>query len=251
MDILIKNGCGNPSGCSIAGVVYTTLYTDLYTPWYNKLQALASAIDERSGEVAVAQDMIDQIEERINKTHDVLDFESYIGEELWLEFIPYRREDTYNNSNFCVYDSMSNSEIIDLARQFVAYATKELYKSAELQHSISSTLYNLLIIPEFAGLRDNFDVGVWIRVIIDDVPYNLRLLEYTVDWENYGNIEVTFSDIDNWASGYSDLSSVLNSAKSMSTSYGATIRQAERGNTAASMLAEDLNLTLTCSGKKG
>lgn len=242
MDILIRNGCGNPSGCSIGGVNYNTLYTNLYQPWYRKLIALQAEMDTRASEVATIQNMMDQIEQLISKTQDELDFESFVGEELWLEFIPYRREYTYTNGNY-ISDGLSNAEIINLATDFVSQATKELYKSAELQHSISSTLYNLLIIPEFSGLVDNFDVGVWIRVNIDGSVYLLRLLEYTVDWGNYSTIDVQFSDIDNWASGYSDLYSVISSARSMATGVGTIQRQAERGNTAASLLSRDLDLT--------
>lgn len=242
IDILIRNGCGNPDGCSIGGATYTTLYTSLYQPWYNKLQAIQAEMDLRSTEVATVQNMMDQLEQLITKTQDELNFEDFIGETLWREFVPYRREQTYTNSNF-ISDGQSNAELIKLGTEFLSQATKELYKAAELQHSISSTLYNLLIIPEFSGLVDNFDTGVWIRVNIDETIYLLRLLEYTVDWGNYSTIDVQFSDVDNWSSGYSDLYSVINSARSMATGVGTIQRQAERGNTAASLLSQDLDLT--------
>ena len=243
LDVLIEQGCGNPDGTTIGGVVWTDAYTDIYQPWYQKLTALRDEIDTRAAEIDTVQIMLDGLTEHITSTHDALDFEGFVGTALWEEFISYRREDTYSNTNF-ISDGLSNAEIIEYARQFIEQASVELYKSSVLQHSISSSLHNLLIMPEFAGLVNHFDVGVWIRILVDEKPYRLRLLEYTIDWDNNETIDVRFSDVDQWSDGFSDVRSVLQSAKSMTTSYKATVRNAERGAAASTWFDDGVNASL-------
>lgn len=241
IDVLIQQGCGNPDGTTTGGITWDA-YNELYLPWRNKLLALEDEIAVRTAEVDTVLDMIDQVESRINETHNILDLETYLGETLWKEFIPYRREDEYTNTNF-ISDGLTNAEIITLSREFINLASKELYKSAELQHSISSTLHNLLIMKEFQPLADNFDVGVWIWVIIDDKPYKLRLLEYTIDWDASDKIDVEFSDVSHWASTYTDLQSVLNSARNMTTTYGALTRKADEASTKMKWFDDGINAT--------
>ena len=241
IDVLIQQGCGNPDGTTTGGITWDA-YNELYLPWRSKLLALEDEIAIRTAEVDTVLDMIDQVESRINETHNILDLETYLGETLWKEFIPYRREDEYTNTNF-ISDGLTNAEIITLSREFINLASKELYKSAELQHSISSTLHNLLIMKEFQPLADNFDVGVWIWVIIDDKPYKLRLLEYTIDWDASDKIDVEFSDVSHWASTYTDLQSVLNSARNMTTTYGALTRKADEASTKMKWFDDGINAT--------
>ena len=83
-----------------------------------------------------------------NTTQDNLNFEKYLGTDLLNEFNSFRREDKYSNDNY-ISDGLSNSEIFKKAQEFIDTAEKEIYKSAELQHSISCSLKNLLIIQKF------------------------------------------------------------------------------------------------------
>ena len=76
------------------------------------------------------------------KIQSALNFHDFLGEELWLDFAAYRRDDTYSNSNY-ISDGLNNKELFDKAREFLEIAQKEIYKSATLQHTISSNLKNL------------------------------------------------------------------------------------------------------------
>ena len=68
---------------------------------------------------------------------------------------------------------------------FLDAASREIYKAANYQHSISSTLYNLLIMKEFVPIVDYFEVGNWIRIEIDGEIYKLRLVSYEIDYDNF------------------------------------------------------------------
>lgn len=156
-----------------------------------------------------------------------LDLQKYLGTDLWNLFYSYRREDDYNNSNYSS-TGLNNTELIKRATELFKAAQRELYKAGNLQYSINTTMGNLLALPEFKPIVDKFEVGNFIKVGIDEKVYSLRLLSYQVDYDNLSEIPVEFSTVEKIYSGYSDVESVLQSAKSMSTSYSSVKDQVNK-----------------------
>ena len=238
----------------------SNLYENLYLPYYNKLNAIEAEIKIREDEIGiilgtydndnnlVVQGLQTYIEKCVERIQDVLDFEKYLGNELWLEFCTYRREDKYSNENY-ISDGLDNTELFKRALEFFEVAEKEIYKSSESKHSISTTLNNLLSIPKFKNLVKSFNTGNWIRVRIDEKIYKLRLLEYSIDFGDFNNISVEFSDVTKIKNGVSDVKSVLSQASSMASSYSSTKRQASKGAKSNSVLNDwvesGLNATKT------
>ena len=201
----------------------------LYQTYYAKLIDIESEIKTREGHISIVDKFINDIEYFMNQTHKVLDFQNYLGDELWKEFVLYRREEKYQNNNY-ISDGLNNSELINKATEFIKTATQELYKASELQYSISSSLKNLLVIQKFKPILNSFAVGNWLRVSIDDVVYKLRLLSYEVDFDNLENLQVEFSDVYRTYNGISDQSSIMNTMSQIATSYGATQKQSTQGS---------------------
>ena len=156
-----------------------------------------------------------------------LDLQGYLGTDLWNLFYSYRREDDYNNSNYSS-TGLNNTELIKRATELFKAAQRELYKAGNLQYSINTTMGNLLALPEFKPIVDKFEVGNFIKVGIDEKVHSLRLLSYQVDYDNLSEIPVEFSTVEKIYSGYSDVESVLQSAKSMSTSYSSVQDQVDK-----------------------
>lgn len=237
IDILTEQGIANNQTWADRN---PNLYESLYIPYYNKLGYIEEEIKIRENEIAIIIGSFDSEGERIshgmqtllnaerNEIHKKLNFEEYIGSDLWLEFSAYRREDTYRNDNY-ISDGLNNAELFENARKFIEVAQKEIYKSATLQHSISASLKNLLVIKEFDSIVDYFEVGNWIRIKTDNGLYRLRLLEYEIDFENLSSISVTFSDVSTIRDGTSDLNSIINQAASIASSYSSTKHQAQKG----------------------
>lgn len=259
LDILIEQGVGNKDS---QGYLETgsqgSLYSELYVPYYNKLMAIESEMTIRESEVGIILGEYDvngnliesglqtNIENLKIQIQDSLNFQNYLGEDLWLQFCAYRREDKYSNSNY-ISDGLNNAELFARALEFYEVAENEIFKSAELQHSISATLNNLLAIPKFKSLVDSFNVGNWIRVRIDDYIYKLRLVKYEISYGDFDNISVEFSDVAKIKNGYSDLEDVLSDASSMASSYDGIKRQANLGNQARDMIRQWLNEGLDAS----
>ena len=208
------------------------LYDVLYTPYYEKLLACKE-------EKAVRQSSIDELQAQLNEKEGQrtviqkeLDFESFLGE-YYVEFSSYRRETVYSNENY-ICTGLSNAEIIAHAKQFIEVAKEELIKSCEQQITITATLYNLLLIPEFASLVDKFETGNWLRICVDGVLYRLRLLDYEINYDDLNNLNVTFSNaqkIKEWNVD-NEFQSVFESAKSMGQTYGYVAKQADKGSVA-------------------
>ena len=248
LNVLIEQGAGSNSVTDSAA----TLYDNYYTAYYNRLTALQSEIDsraedittlignvtydEKSNPTVLAAGLQQDIEAILEDIKNTLNLQMYLGDELWKELCIFRREDEYSNENFTA-DGLSSSEMITRALEFISKAKKEIYKSATLQHSISATLNNLLVIPEFKPLLSYFSVGNWIRVRVDDEVYRLRLVNYEIDFSDLSTLAVSFSDVTQTADGLSDVTSILAKASSLNSSFGAVAKQAEQGKEAAGYLS--------------
>lgn len=226
LDILVEQGVSDATSWSGSN---PNLYNKFYMDYYHRLQALEKEMALREKEIGYVTALTDSIESERQKIQETLNFENYIGKDLWKVFCSYRRDDLYSNNNY-VSDGLSNAELFKNAREFIDTAEKEIFKSANLQHSITATLKNLLVIKEFQKLVEYFAVGNWIRIEVDEIIYKLRLLKYEIDYEDLSNINVDFSDVEKIRDGVSDAESVLSQAASIATSYDSVKRQANKGN---------------------
>lgn len=237
IDTLIEQGVGSKETWSGQK---PNLYNDLYVPYKQKLTAIGSEIAVRESEINLVTGVYDEngdlktaglqscLKDVINDIRDKLNFQDYIGNDLWLELCSFRREDKYSNDNY-ISDGLNNAELMAKASEFIEVANKEIYRSAELQHSISASLKNLLVIDKFSPIVDDFRIGNWIRVMIDDEVYKLRLVGYSIDYESLDSISVSFSDTVRAKSSVMSVKDVISSASSMATSYSSVQRQAKQG----------------------
>lgn len=258
LDILIEQGIADRETWADHD---PDMYRDLYVPYYQKLNAIQDEIKVREEEIEVIAGVYDSdgdlaahgvqtfLGEIRNAIQDTLNFEKYLGEELWLQFVSYRREDTYSNSNY-ISDGLNNSELFQNALDFIEVATKEIYKSATLQHSITASLKNLLVMKEFEPLLDMFEVGNWIRIKVDGKVYKLRIIEYEINYDDLQQLNIRFSDVKMAQGTETDIESVIQQAASMATSYDAVIRQASNGQKGNDRLNDWVNKGLALTKMK-
>ena len=237
LDILIEQGISDRETWADNN---PDLYTVMYIPYYNKLRWIQEELVLRESELEtvygkydkddtlIAPGMLSILSEERDRIQSALNFQDYLGGDLWKEFSAYRREDTYSNSNY-ISDGLDNAELFQNALEFIEDAKKDIFKSANLQHTITATLKNLLVMKEFKPIVDGFSTGNWIRCRVDGKVYKLRLLDYEINFDDPGNLSVTFSDVKNLSDGISDLASIQAQAQSMASSYDAVSRQASKG----------------------
>ena len=198
-----------------------------YDIYHTRLQYIQDEIVTRTAQLKTIKSIKEKIENYRDATKSILNFQDFLGERLYNIFCSYRREDTYQNQNF-ISDNLDNSTIMKKAGDLIDFAQKELYKCSNLQFEVTGNLNNLLALPEFSSIFDDFEVGNWIHMSVDDKVYNLRLLSYEISFDEIQNISVEFSTVEKIWSGSSDIQSVLKSAGSIAGSYSNTQQQLNR-----------------------
>lgn len=260
IDMMVQQGVSSNSTSSIYGINTKVLYENVYVPYYNKMNAIQDEIKVREDELytvegkynnqnQLVQDGIQiEIERIITEVQDALNFKNYIGVDLYKEFSSFIRMDKYSNDNY-ISDGLNNTDLMKNAIEFITVATKELFKSATLQHSITGTIKNFLRMKEFEPVTNNFKNGNWICVGIDDKVYQLRIIEYEIDFSDTQNISVTFSDIIKLPDGMSYYERLEEAASKMATSYNGVVRQSiintDFKNKMNEMITKGLSMTNT------
>lgn len=237
IDMLIDSGVGDPNH---------EFYTSIYLVYYNKKLEVDKEIQVREAQIKEQEDKEAKYEKQRDNIQSELNFEKYLGKDLYSEYCLYRREDTYQNDNY-ISDGLSNSEILSKAEELLEVAQKEIVKASELQVDLSTDVGNIWTIDEFKDVLDQWICGNWIRVICDDDIYKLRLLNYTIKDSDFSKISCDFSSVLKVSDGISDIKSVLDSAKSMAGSYESVKRQAknaqETGKTVSEWVEHGMNAT--------
>lgn len=237
IDMLIDSGVGDPNH---------EFYTSIYLVYYNKKLEVDKEIQVREAQIKEQEDKEAKYEKQRDNIQSELNFEKYLGKDLYSEYCLYRREDTYQNDNY-ISDGLSNSEILSKAEELLEVAQKEIVKASELQVDLSTDVGNIWTINEFKDVLDQWICGNWIRVICDDDIYKLRLLNYTIKDSDFSKILCDFSSVLKVSDGISDIKSILDSAKSMAGSYESVKRQAknaqETGKTVSEWVEHGMNAT--------
>lgn len=192
------------------------IYDNLYIPYKNKLEAIEAEMSVREDEIKTVSDLEKNADGLSSAVKTGLNLKSFLGDELWLEFSAYRREDKYDNSNYAS-DGLSNAEMLSQAVELIGFARDAIQNAYETQYSIKTTLNNLLHIEKFAPLVDHFSLCNWIRIRIDGQIYRLRLVEYEVHIDDFSEIDVDFADARRWNTSSGGIINAIKNAGTQST----------------------------------
>jgi len=190
------------------------LYNVIYVPTKQKLDAVQAEMVVREGEVNLVNNFVNTLfNTYITGTQTALNFENYLGAANWVELNSFRREASFSDNNYVsttfrrkfsysdsqfISDSLTNSEIVQRAYEFLVQAEQKMAENNKYSYQISSSLKNLLVIPDFNKLRSMFKCGNWMRVKAKDgALYKLRLISYEMNFDNPESLTVSFSDVSN------------------------------------------------------
>lgn len=205
---------------------YVNFYSGRIVDIQNEIKTRESQI-EAVNAIYNTEKSTGEIQDIVNSVKAELDLENYLGEDLYMLWYSYRREDDYSNDNYSS-TGLDDVTLIKRATELVEAAQKELYKAGNLQYSLSATMGNLLALDGFKPIKDKFEVGNFIKVGIDDKVYSLRLMSYETDFDSIQDMPVEFSTVEKVYTGYSDVQSVLDASRSMATSYSSVKDQADK-----------------------
>lgn len=269
LNILVQEGHGTPTkkDPETGSDVVDEFYEDIYLPYWNNQNAVHDELVRRQsgkepdGSISTRTDGYGEpyatanvdywinilgydpevygdqaigegsLEARKREIQSILDFKKYLGDEDYNIYCAYRREQTYSNPNY-ISVGLNNAEIFEKAQEYWEAANRELTKASTPQYTVKCNLYNLLPTDGYETFRDKLVLGNWLRVIADDQLFRLRLLSYSIDFNDFTTVDVEFSNVTKIGNIMTDIESILSSAKAMSSSYGYTANQASAGNNA-------------------
>ena len=223
---------------------------NLYKQNLQDLKDVTAEYNVRQREIDSATDIYNSIKEERNAIQEQLDMDNFFTVDEWKSIDNYVKEETYTNDNYIVTDQEDDSERFEIERQLYEAAWKDLSKKCRPQYQYSATLSNILTIPEFKDFVKYFELGNFIRMETDyDTIVRLRIISFTVNYNDTQTIEVTFSDAIRVKDVYEDAASIQAQANSAAMSfqfnkdqYDKTVKQ---GNFVAEMRKYGLDVATT------
>lgn len=193
---------------------------NLYQQNLEDLNNVTAEYNKRKSEVDSATEVYNFIIAERNAVQSQLDMDKWVTKDEWKTLDSYVVEETYSNDNYITTDNTTDTERFDIERQLFDVAWKDLSKKCRPQYQYSSTLSNVLTIPQFKGFLKYFQLGNFIRMATDyDTVIKLRLISFTVDYNDTSKIDVTFSDAIRVHDIYEDASSIQAQANSAAMSF--------------------------------
>lgn len=193
---------------------------NLYQQNLEDLNNVTAEYNKRKSEVDSATEVYNFIIAERNAVQSQLDMDKWFTKDEWKTLDSYVVEETYSNDNYITTDNTTDTERFNIERQLFDVAWKDLSKKCRPQYQYSSTLSNVLTIPQFKGFLKYFQLGNFIRMATDyDTVIKLRLISFTVDYNDTSKIDVTFSDAIRVHDIYEDASSIQAQANSAAMSF--------------------------------
>ncbi len=185
--VLMQKGYGDASKSE---------YKTLYLPVYNILQNINAEIAIRESQIAELENQKIDLNVQMQTIVSMVDIQNNFTEEQWLYLSKFIREETLNDSNYVVTDSMTQEEALDMQKSFLDFGNNQLLKVSQPQFSFSMDMANIFAIPEFKNQLDKFALFNYITVLIrDDYYMKVKILSFDIDFEDKKNFSVTFGSI--------------------------------------------------------
>jgi len=203
---------------------YNGVFDTIKNFFSTRLGYINDEIKTRETEISNVTSMIDALEKIVNDTHKKMDINNFlVSDRLKSEWMSFRREQDYTNTNFVSTD-LDSEELINRAREFINLATQEIDRASREIYTINGKVNNLMLIPEFKDLWDKFDVFNWITYKVDDKIFRLRILSYQIEFNenSISTIDVEFSNAVEGLTAvnpFETTKQILGQARSVSNSY--------------------------------
>ncbi len=184
---------------------------------------------------------------KMNAISKLIEMREVLTDEQWAALSPLIREDEYTDDNFLLTSYESEDERLDICRQLMEEANKELKTLSQPSLEFSMTMANILALPEFEPLMkdEQFALGNFIRIELrPGLVKRTRLLECSINFDDlsdfnctFGNLITTKSEIDLHAEL---LSQAVQAGKTVATAAGTWQAGADKANKLEEAIASGL-----------
>lgn len=182
---------------------------DRYLENYNKLMDIQSEIRKAESEAHTLKIKLEYYNTQMNEISKELALEKNFTPEQIKNLNPFIREDQLKDDHYLVTSIDDDKAAFEVKQELLKSADKELAKISQPQLSFSMSLANILDIPAFEPLLNNFETGNNIIVEIrPDYVVKTQILEINLNFDDMSDFNVTFGNL-NSLSSQTDIHSVL------------------------------------------
>ena len=166
---------------------------------------------------------------------DLTELESFFNEDQWKRLSPLIRDDEFTDDNFLLNGLESEEERLEICRELMEYAAKELKTLSQPSLEFSMSMANILALKEFDPIINRFALGNFIRIELrEGLVKKARLLEVNLNFDNLSDFSAIFGNL---VSGKSEidlhaelLSQAISAGKQVATSSGEWQKSVEKSN---------------------
>ena len=142
--------------------------------------------------------------EKMNEISRRTEFEKFFSKDQWLALSPLIREDEFSDDNFVLTGYESEEERLKICQELLESADKTLKTLSQPSLEFSVNMANILALPEFAPIMNQFALGNFIRIELrPGLVKRARLLDVSLNFDsladfsaNFGNLVTTKSEVD-------------------------------------------------------
>jgi len=227
-------------------------YSTVYLPCYNTIQSIDAQIKVVESKLSALHSEQKVIGNNMSGIIDEISMNKNFSINSLKELSKWIREDELRSDNFVVVDTMTDSERIDMLKEMLEYARKELLKISQPELQFTCEIINLYNIPDFHKLSFDFNPGNFIHVCIrDDYIVKARLLSIDIDWLNPENFTVTFGNVSKLKNSQmmENVNTALGLAQSAATSVSMNSSNWNKANKESSNIMDMLSAGLAAAGQ--
>lgn len=195
---------------SLQGVQKVRIQEGLpYTDINALLEAKQLEIDSKNSEITSTQLTIESIKSQLQTIVTSLSFPNNFTNAQFQELTTFMFENTYQNDNIIITDSMTPVQIQEQSQQLYDQAQQVIARVAYPRYEFSSDLVNFLQLKEFEVFINQLELGCTVTVDIDEL-FNIEavLLELSINYDKPNNFTLTLSNrfrLDNGGYIFTDL----------------------------------------------
>ena len=179
---------------------------------------------------------------QMNRLSELSAIDGYFTEGELIRLSPFMREDEYNDSNFILTGYESEEEQMSIKKALLEEAKKELKKISQPKLSFDVTMANIMAIPEFAPLKEQFRLGNFVRVKIrDGYVKRARLLEVHINFEDFSDFSCQFGDLVTTRDEISKTADLLQQAVQAGKTVASSSNKWQKGADKATALDKAIN----------
>lgn len=167
-----------------------------YLENYEKLIEIQAQLKEEEAKAAELQSQLDEVTAKMAVITDAIQLEKNFTPEQIIRLNSFIREDEYSDDCFVVTELDDDKSAMETKQELMEAAEKELHKISQPQLSFSMNMANILAIPAFEPILNDFEVGNCVMVEVrPGYVVKTQILEVNINFDDMSDFSVTFGNL--------------------------------------------------------